>query len=63
MQIRTESQNIITHLSESNIMSKNCKSVLECFRLFITVEMVSKIVESTNILKNNSQMLNCKQTN
>jgi len=46
---RTRSCNIIrTHLPCFRRESKNCKSPIDCFKLFVTDDMLEIVVENTN---------------
>lgn len=46
--VRTRSENIITHLPGVKIYGKTAKTPLECFLLFIDEQMIADITENTN---------------
>ncbi|KAG5864398.1 hypothetical protein JTB14_033322 [Gonioctena quinquepunctata] len=59
IQVKTRSQNIISHLPGPKNAAKNCKSALECFHLFISEDIVREIVEctTTNVQETANQLI------
>ncbi|UYV65948.1 PBRM1, partial [Cordylochernes scorpioides] len=59
--VRTRSENIITHLPGVKGEAKNAKSILDCWNLFIDDNILECIVTNTNIYIRNIQQNYCRE--